>query len=79
VTDFERWLANSPTGSFIKIALAAALGAIGSYLATAEIHPLVVALSAAVLPVVINYLNPKDYRYGRGVEDHVTFELDGGA
>lgn len=65
MTAFEDWLAASPTASFLKIAVAAALGALGSYLATAEVHPLVVALAAAVIPVVINYLNPADTRYGR--------------
>lgn len=73
---FEHWLANSPTGSFVKIAIAAALGALGSYLATAEVHPLVVALTAAVLPVVINYLNPQDTRYGNGSGNHVSFFLE---
>ena len=76
MTAFEHWLANSPTGSFVKIALAAALGALGSYLATAEVHPLVVALTAAVLPVVINFLNPQDPRYGKGTERHLDFWLE---
>jgi hypothetical protein len=68
MTQFDQWLATSPTASFLKIALSAALGALASYLATAEIHPLVVALSAAVLPVVVNYLNPQDLRYGTKAE-----------
>lgn len=76
MTQFEAWLANSPTASFLKIALAAALGAVGSYLATAEVHPLVVALTAAVLPVVLNFLNPQDSRYGKGSKDHVDFWLE---
>lgn len=63
--EFEKWLATSPTASFLKIAVAAALGALGSWLATAEIHPLVVAIAAAVIPVVVNYLNPADTRYGK--------------
>ena len=74
MTRFEYWLARSPMGSVVKIALAAALGALGSYLATAEVHPLVVAIAAAVIPVVVNYLNPADDRYGKatpstGVDD----------
>ena len=63
---FEKWLATTPTGSFFKVALGAALGAVASYLATADVHPLIVALSAAVIPVAINFLNGEDPRYGRG-------------
>ena len=76
MTSFERWLADSPTASFVKIALAAALGALGSYLTTAEVHPLVVALTASVLPIFVNYLNPKDPRYGKGSDGHVQFFLE---
>ena len=65
MTAFDKWLANSPTASFLKIAVAAALGAVGSYLATAEVSPLWVALSAAVVPVAVNWLNKEDPRYGR--------------
>lgn len=62
--EFEVWLATSPTASFLKILVAAGLGAVGSYLATAQVHPLVVAIAAAVIPVVVNWLNPADIRYG---------------
>lgn len=64
MTRFEMWLASTPSGSFAKIAAAAALGALGSWLATSEVHPLVVAIAAAVIPVAVNYLNPLDGRYG---------------
>jgi hypothetical protein len=60
----EKWLADSPTGSFIKITLGAALGAALSWLMTSDIHPLIVAISAAVIPIIINTLNPQDTRYG---------------
>lgn len=62
--EFEKWLATSPTASFLKIMVAAGLGAVASWVATAQVHPLVVAVAAAVIPVVINYLNPQDTRYG---------------
>jgi hypothetical protein len=61
----EKWLADSPTGSFIKITLGAALGAALSWLTTSDIHPLIVAISAAVIPIIINTLNPQDTRYGK--------------
>lgn len=72
---FELWLAQTPAGSFVKIAVAAALGAIASWLVTAEVHPLVVAISAAVIPIAINYLNGEDLRYGR-VSDDVWVDDD---
>ena len=62
---FEEWLATSPTASFLKIMVAAGLGAAGSWVATAQVHPLVVAISAAVIPVAVNWLNPEDFRYGK--------------
>ena len=61
---FEEWLATSPTASFLKIMVAAGLGAVGSWVVTAQVHPLVVAICAAVIPVAINWLNPEDFRYG---------------
>jgi len=64
VKEFEEWLATSPTASFLKIMVAAGLGAVGSWAATAEVHPLAVAIAAAVIPVIINWLNPQDFRYG---------------
>ena len=77
MNSFETWLAKSPTASFLKIAVAAALGALGSYMATAEMHPLVVALSAAVLPVVINWLNRDDSRYGLQPKTYDKFDVFG--
>lgn len=72
----REWLATTPEGTFFKVALGAALGALASWLATADIHPLIVALSAAVIPVAINYLNDSDPRYGLGhgqeLPDHAT-------
>ena len=61
----KQWLASTWEGSIVKIAGGAALGALLSYLMTADIHPLIVALSAAVIPVLINALNVDDTRYGR--------------
>ena len=58
------WLATTWEGSLVKVALGAALGALASYVATAQVHPLVMALTAAVVPVLINALNRQDPRYG---------------
>ena len=61
----KKWLAETWEGSIVKIAGGAALGAVLSWLMTADIHPLIVALGAAVIPVIINALNGDDPRYGR--------------
>ena len=61
----QQWLANTWEGSLVKITAGAALGAVLSWLATADVHPLIVAIGAAVIPVVINALNTTDQRYGR--------------
>lgn len=60
----DEWLATTATGSLVKITGGAALGALLSWLMTADVHPLIVALGAAVIPIVINALNPQDPRYG---------------
>jgi hypothetical protein len=62
--ELEEWLAASATGSFIKISIGAALGAALSWLTTSDIHPLIVAMSAAVIPIIINTVNPQDPHYG---------------
>jgi len=61
---FEEWLAATPTGSFVKIATGAVLGAVLSWLTTSDVHPLIVAIGAAVIPIAINTINPQDPRYG---------------
>jgi hypothetical protein len=61
----KKWLAETWEGYLVKIAGGAALGAVLSWLMTADVHPLIVALGAAVIPVIINALNGDDPRYGR--------------
>ena len=61
----KHWLTTTWEGSIVKIAAGAGLGAVLSWLATADVHPLIVAVSAAVIPVIINALNGDDSRYGR--------------
>jgi len=67
------WLATTWEGSLVKIGGGAALGAVLSWLMTADVHPLIVAVGAAVIPVIINALNNEDPRYGSVNWD----ELDG--
>lgn len=63
---FQRWLAVDPTATMVKVMVGAALGAVASWLATADVHPLIVAIGAAVIPVLVNWINDMDPRYGRG-------------
>lgn len=79
-----KWLAGTWEGTATKAIIGAALGALLSWLTTADIHPLVVGLGAAVIPVVVNLLNPADIRMGVGKqprpEDIATmheFEIEG--
>lgn len=60
----KQWLAQTWEGSIVKITLGAALGAVASWLMTADVHPLIVGIGAAVIPVIINALNSADSRYG---------------
>jgi CDP-diglyceride synthetase len=60
----KKWLANTWEGSIVKITAGAALGAVASWLMTSDVHPLIVAIGAAVIPVLINALNSADKRYG---------------
>jgi len=67
---FGKWLANTPEGTLVKVALGAALGALLDWVVTAEVSPLIVGITAAIVPVLINYLNPMDGRYGTGADKH---------
>ncbi|MGI9135461.1 MAG: hypothetical protein ACR2JS_00135 [Candidatus Nanopelagicales bacterium] len=78
------WLAGTWEGTATKAIIGAALGALASWLATSDVHPLVMALGAAVIPVLINVLNRDDTRYGMGSkprpDDIATaheFEIEG--
>jgi hypothetical protein len=60
------WLARTWEGTATKAIIGAALGALLSWLVTADVHPLVVAIGSAVVPVAINMLNRDDPRMGIG-------------
>jgi hypothetical protein len=67
---FLEWLARSPLATALKVGLSVLLAmAIADWTSTGTISFdkwqtwLIAAISAAV-PVVINYLNPQDNRYG---------------
>jgi hypothetical protein len=58
------WLAYSPLASFAKIFGAGVLGWILMNLDTLEVHPAVAMSLASGIPILINWLNPVDNRYG---------------
>ena len=62
--NFLDWLASSPLASFAKIFAAGALGWFALNVDSLNVHPAVAIGLASALPVVINWLNPNDLRYG---------------
>ena len=65
---FLYWLACSPIASAIKVGLAASLGWIISNPDTLNVTPVVSIGLVSAIPVLINWLNPADGRYGKGEE-----------
>lgn len=62
--NFLGWLATSPLASFVKIFAAGVLGWFVVNMDSLNVHPAVAIGLASALPVVINWLNPSDSRYG---------------
>jgi hypothetical protein len=63
------WLAYSPLASFAKIFGAGVLGWVLMNLDTLEVHPAVAMSLASGIPILINWLNPVDNRYGVSEEN----------
>lgn len=61
---FLEWLAVSPLASFVKIFAAGVLGWVVVNVDSLSLHPAIAIGIASALPVVINWLNPVDSRYG---------------
>ena len=59
------WLAYSPLASFAKIFGAGVLGWVLLNLESLSIHPAMGIGLASSLPILINWLNPVDQRYGK--------------
>ena len=62
------WLAYSPLASFAKIFGAGVLGWVLLNLESLSIHPAFGIGLASALPILINWLNPVDARYGKTEE-----------
>lgn len=63
---FLIWLAASPLATAFKVALAAVLAYIISSPEGFDLSPVLGVAAAAAFPVIINWLNPDDPRYGNG-------------
>lgn len=65
---FLAWLATSPLATAAKVAVAAVLAYIISAPEAFGLSPVLGVAAAAAFPVLINWLNPEDGRYGKGSE-----------
>ena len=65
IDKFLAWLAVSPLASAFKVGLAATLGYILADPDIMGLPPILAVGVVAALPVLINWINPADYRYGR--------------
>lgn len=63
---FLVWLADSPIATAAKVALAAVLAYVIASPEAFGLPPVVGVAVAAAFPVLINWLNPEDTRYGKG-------------
>ena len=61
---FFSWMETTRTGSIFKVALAAILVYVADSIASWDIPAWAMIAAVAVIPMVINQLNPKDNRYG---------------
>jgi hypothetical protein len=66
--NFLIWLASSPLASFAKIFGAGVIGWFVVNIDSMNIHPAVAIGLASALPIIINWLNPNDSRYGNESE-----------
>lgn len=63
---FFSWMATTRTGSIFKVGLAAVLVYVADSIASWNLPAWVMIAAVAVIPMVINELNPRDGRYGIG-------------
>lgn len=63
---FLAWLAVSPLATALKVGVAASLGYVLADPDILGLPPVAAVGIVAAIPVVINWLNPQDDRYGNG-------------
>lgn len=65
---FLNWFGHSPLASFARTFGAAVLGWLLINADTLNLHPAIIIGLVSSLPVLINWLNPEDPRFGKGGE-----------
>jgi len=63
---FLKWLASSPSAAALKVILGGSLAIAIDYVDAFNLPPTIALLIVAVVPLVIDALNPHDPRFGRG-------------
>jgi hypothetical protein len=63
---FMQWMASTRTGSIFKVAFGAVLVWLLDSVSSWDIPAWAMIALVAVIPMVINEINPKDHRYGIG-------------
>jgi len=73
---FLKWLASSPTASVLKIAFAGLLATGVDALNSFHLPTSIIIIITALVPVIVDALNPHDPRFGKGkapsLEDFLT-------
>lgn len=73
---FLKWLAKSPTAAALKIILGGSLAIALDYVDSFNLPPTAVLLVTALVPLVIDALNPHDPRFGKGKEPTLSDFLE---
>jgi hypothetical protein len=63
------WLATSPIGGFVKVAAAGMLVWLIDNVGSLQIPQIVQVGLIAGLPILINWMNPEDPRYGKSGDE----------
>jgi len=63
---FLKWLASSPSAAALKVILGGSLAIFIDYVDSFNLPPTIALLIVAVVPLIIDALNPHDPRFGRG-------------
>jgi len=63
---FLKWLATSPSAAALKVILGGSLAIAIDYVDSFNLPPTVALLVTAIVPLVIDALNPHDPRFGKG-------------
>lgn len=63
---FLKWLSNSPTAAVLKVALGGLLVIVFDSINSYNLPPIAALAITALIPVIVDALNPNDPRFGKG-------------